>query len=172
MPPSRQQSSWQKPMALAWKSCLKITRFWQCSPVATWMGAIARAILAWRLEVDNGLVDVPHLVRVHHQLALRADHLADDGRPPPVVLEALPHLHLHVRPAAGYRLLAKGPQLLVGITEPTDRGGVGGKAGFEHLGLAFAAAGRQAPKDGQRLIGRDGIADVAEVDAGNELFGT
>ena len=30
----------------AWRSCLNITRLWTCSPVATRIGAIARAIAA------------------------------------------------------------------------------------------------------------------------------
>lgn len=34
-PPSRQASIWQYCMALAFKNCLNITRFWHISPVAT-----------------------------------------------------------------------------------------------------------------------------------------
>ena len=40
-PPRRQASIWQNEMAPACKSCLKRTRFWQCSPVATPTGATA-----------------------------------------------------------------------------------------------------------------------------------
>ena len=77
-----------------------MTRFWQASPVATLIGAIALAIVAWpstssglvgssihqgwnsrqRLHVLDGLGHVPALVRVHHQRALRAERLADDAR--------------------------------------------------------------------------------------------
>ena len=42
-------------MASDWNSCLKMTRFWQCSPVATLMGAIERAIVAWP-STSSGLV--------------------------------------------------------------------------------------------------------------------
>ena len=45
-PPTRQLSTWQKPMAPACRSCLKMTRFWQASPVATPIGATALAIFA------------------------------------------------------------------------------------------------------------------------------
>ena len=55
MPPRRHASSWQKPIASDWNSCLKMTRFWQCSPVATWIGAMARAIVAWP-NTSSGLV--------------------------------------------------------------------------------------------------------------------
>ena len=37
-PPIRQASIWQTSIASAWKSCLKMTRFWTCSPVATPIG--------------------------------------------------------------------------------------------------------------------------------------
>ena len=46
-PPSRQESIWQNRIAPACISCLKITRFWHISPVATPMGATPRAIAAW-----------------------------------------------------------------------------------------------------------------------------
>ena len=46
-PPTRQLSTWQKPIAPACRSCLKMTRFWQASPVATRMGATSRAMAAW-----------------------------------------------------------------------------------------------------------------------------
>src|ERR1051325_8647539 len=45
-PPRRQLSIWQKLIAPACMSCLNITRFWQCSPVATPIGSIARAMRA------------------------------------------------------------------------------------------------------------------------------
>ena len=40
-PPRRQQSTWQTSIAPSWSSCLKTTRFWTCSPVATRIGATA-----------------------------------------------------------------------------------------------------------------------------------
>ena len=54
-PPSRHASIWQKAMAFACMSCLKTTRFWQCSPVATPIGATARAMAAWP-NTSSGLV--------------------------------------------------------------------------------------------------------------------
>jgi hypothetical protein len=48
-PPSRQASIWQKSIASACRSCLNRTRFWQCSPVATFMpyGCNAFRMAAW-----------------------------------------------------------------------------------------------------------------------------
>ena len=78
-------------------NCLNMMRFWQCSPVAIRIGATSRAMRAWprmssglvgssihqgsnsasRRVARDRLVDVPHLVGVHHQEALGADLLAD-----------------------------------------------------------------------------------------------
>ena len=41
--------------ALACRICLNLTRFWQCSPVATQLGSIARAMVAWP-NTSSGLV--------------------------------------------------------------------------------------------------------------------
>src|SRR5205823_10997217 len=54
-PPSRQLSIWQNRIAPACISCLNMTRLWHCSPVATPIGAIARAIAAWP-STSSGLV--------------------------------------------------------------------------------------------------------------------
>jgi len=54
-PPRRQASIWQNEMASACKSCLKRTRFWQCSPVATPTGETASAMRAWP-RTSSGLV--------------------------------------------------------------------------------------------------------------------
>ena len=87
-----------------------MTRFWHCSPVATPIGATARAIVAWPStssglvgsSIHHGsnarelahpgdrLVDVPHLIGVHHQLAVGPDLLADERRAAHVVGEVAP----------------------------------------------------------------------------------
>ena len=46
---------WQKWSASAWKNCLKVTWLATCSPVATRMGAMARAMAAWP-RMSSGLV--------------------------------------------------------------------------------------------------------------------
>ena len=122
-PPIRHASIWQTSIASAWNSCLKITRFWTCSPVATRIGAISRRMRAWPStssglvgsSIHHGsyspqaphrldrLVDAPHLVRVHHQRAVRpsASRMsARGGRRRDVAAD----LHLHVREAVRERL--------------------------------------------------------------------
>ncbi len=98
-------SIWQIAIASAWNSCLNMTRLWTCSPVATRIGATARAIAAWP-RMSSGLVgssiqygsnsaqlghpgdrlvDVPALVGVDRHHRVRADLLADDPRAPAVI---------------------------------------------------------------------------------------
>ena len=81
-----------------------MTRLWTCSPVATRIGAIARAIGAWP-NTSSGLVGpsiqyglnrpstciasiaspTSHLVRVHHQVPLGTDLLPQQRGTAPVV---------------------------------------------------------------------------------------
>src|SRR5215216_4920628 len=58
-PPRRQASIWQNEMASACKSCLKRTRFWQCSPVATPTGddVLGYARVAEDVVGASGLLD-------------------------------------------------------------------------------------------------------------------
>src|SRR3954454_1858968 len=132
-PPSRHESSWQTPIASACMSCLNIVRFWQCSPVAVELGE--------PLRVRDRLLDVPDLVGVHHQEAVRADLLADQRGAAQVVLQRAADLHLHVAPALRDRIAGAPVDLVVGVAEPADRGRVGGEAVAAQLGDALAAAG-------------------------------
>ena len=146
-PPSRQLSIWQKPIASACMSCLKITRFWHVLAgrdadrrdrrgdrgVAQHVVGAGRLLdppaartAASALHPLDRLVDVPDLVGVHHQLPVRADLLADDrarggrrprGRAPTLILKC-------VQPV-GDRLAAEPADLLVGVAEPARRGRVG-----------------------------------------------
>ena len=79
-------------------NCLNMMRFWHISPVATFTGAMPSRILRWPStssglvgsSMNQGLakdelahpvdrlVDLPDLVGVDHQIAVRADHLAGD----------------------------------------------------------------------------------------------
>ena len=54
-PPTRAASICTTSTACAWSSCLNITRFCTCSPVATFTGATARRIVAWP-STSSGLV--------------------------------------------------------------------------------------------------------------------
>ena len=178
-------------MAFAWNSCFHITRLWTCSPVATLMGAIARAMAAWP-RMSSGLVGssihigshlrqgvhpldglghAPDLVRIDHQLPVGADDLPGDTGPAQVVLEASADLELEVREAIGERLLAQPPDLVVVVAQPARGGGVRGVPGRLELGDPLGLAGFGRPQDVQRLVRRQRVGQVAEVDEANELLG-
>ena len=55
----------------------------------------------------DGLVDLPDLVGVDHQEAVRSDDLAGDGQPPDIVGRIAADLHLDVAEACVNGLLAK-----------------------------------------------------------------
>src|ERR1051325_1461145 len=73
------------------------------------------------LHVRDRLVDVPHLIRVHHQLALRTDFLANDCRAPNIVGEIASYFDLEVGPTLGHPFAAQTANLGVRISEPTGR---------------------------------------------------
>ena len=69
--------------------------------------------LGQQLDVGDGVANLPHLVRVHHEAAFGPDLLPHDPRPPDIVLDLLADLHLDVGPAGGDRLATELPELLV-----------------------------------------------------------
>ena len=75
----------------------------------------------------DGLVDVPDLVRVDHQLARGADLLAQDRAAARVVPRIAAHLDLEVGPAVGDRAAAALPDRRLVVAEPAGRGDVGGE---------------------------------------------
>ena len=146
-----------------------MTRLWTCSPVATRIGATARAIVAWP-RMSSGLVgssiqygsnsasaghpvdrlvDAPALVRVDRQHRVRADLLAHDPGAPPVVLDVRADLELEPRPALGQRLAAQPADLVVVVAQPADRRRVGRIAVAAELRLARGPRRRRAPGAGR-----------------------
>ena len=79
-------------------------------------------------------------------------HLARDGEPADVVGEVAADLHLDVVEAGVDRLLAKPPQLVVGIAEPAGRGRVAGVALALERGDALGLARLGAAQDGERFV--------------------
>src|SRR5918992_338297 len=122
-PPSRQASIWQTPIPPACRNCLNITRFWQCSPVATAIGATARAIAACP-RTSSGLVGS----------SIQRTSVGAD-------------LELDVREAVGERLGDQRAQLRLVVAEPAGRCRVRGQAVGEQrplaLGPAFLALSQQ-----------------------------
>ena len=88
-----------------------------------------------------------------------------------VVVEVGPDLELDLREAVGDGLAAEPRELLVGVAEPAGRRRVGGVPGLEEPRGALDAAGLGGAEDRERLVGREGVAEVAEVDERHELLG-
>ena len=157
---------------------MNITRLWTCSPVATRIGATPRAIAAWprmssgevgssiqygsnsREPVHPGdrLGDAPALVRVDRHHPVRPDLLADDRRPPPVVVDVRPDLQLErassPRPAPRGRAAGscrrRSPASRPTSCRPDTRPAGARPRAPRGWGLAHAAGRGPAPAEGHR----------------------
>ena len=99
MPATRQLSTWQNSIASACMNCLNITLFWRASPVATPIGATARAIFACP-RISPGLVgssihqgptsarpfiffyrfiDIPYLINIKHNFQTWTDFFPNNA---------------------------------------------------------------------------------------------
>ncbi len=116
------------------------------------------------------LVHFPNLVRVDHQLAIRADHLARNAHAADVVLQVRAHLQLHVIEAGVDRLAAEPAQLVVAVAEPAGRGGVAGIALAFERGDPLGLAGRLLAQQFQRVRLAQAVAEITEVDGAHQLF--
>ena len=189
-PPTRHASSWQTSIASAWKSCLKTTRFWMCSPVATRTGAISRRMRACPrmssglvgssihqgscaasvLHRRDRLVDAPHLVGVHHQDPLGPELAPDQCGAAVVRREVAADLHLHVGEARRDGLADERLDLGVVVAEPAGRRRVRRIPRRDDLCLPGRAAASRVAQEVERLLRRKRVRDVAEVDAADDLL--
>ena len=87
-------------------------------------------------HVGDGFIDVPHLVRVHHQLAAGADFLAQNAGAAHVFIQIAADLLLEMRPALRDAFAREAANLVVVVAEPARRGRVSRVALREHLLLA------------------------------------
>src|ERR1700704_6576668 len=60
-----------------------------------------RVKLSQTTQVTNGLLDIPHLVGIHHELAIPTDLLAQDSRTTNVLLDIAADLLFKVSPTGG-----------------------------------------------------------------------
>ena len=114
---------------------------------------------------------VPALVRIDHELAVGADLLAHDRAAADVVGQVRADLQLEVVPACGHAFAAEAADLVVVVAEPAGARGVGRVAVALEFGDAPGLAALAFTEDRQCLVGRQGIGQVAEVDARHELLG-
>ena len=116
-------------------------------------------------------LDTPRLVRVEREPVLGPDRVADEARAAEVAFEIPADLQLQVREAVGQRLARALRQRVLGIAEPPGRRRVGREAVGEEQLLALRLRRLVATKDRERLVRREGVLDVAEVDARDDLLG-
>src|ERR1017187_7637802 len=158
-PPTRQASSWQTSIASAWNSCLKITRFCTCSPVATRIGAISRRMRACP-STSSGLVGSS----IHHGSYLPRTAIAAIASSTPqawlasiINTPSIPStsriraarlglgvgadLHLDVSETGLGGFADQASDLLVAVAEPAGGSGVGRVAACEDLRESFLASG-------------------------------
>ncbi len=119
----------------------------------------------------NRLLDIPGLVGVDHQKAVRSDLVADQRGAAGILGAGRPNLHFEGVPASGHSLTTESLYPLVGVSEPTGRRRVGGISALAQFHLPRLAAGAAVLQDGQRFVLVQGVGDVPEVDAAHHLFG-
>ena len=117
------------------------------------------------------LVDAPHLVRVHHQDAVRPELSSDQGGAAVVRGEIATHLHLHVGEARPHGFADERLDLGVVVAEPAGGRRVGGVARGDDRLLASCALAPRVAEQIERFPGRQRVGDVAEVDARDEFLG-
>ncbi len=122
-----------------------------------------------RHPVDR-LGDVPALVRVDRDADVRTHRVPGDREATDVVLHGTTDLELHLREAVRDGLPAEAVELLVGVPEPAGRRRVGGVAGGEEGFRTGSATRFRVPKDLERVIAGEDVAQVAEVDEFDELL--
>ena len=190
-PPTRQASICTTSIASACSSCLKITRFCTCSPVATrtgrtargWRGGRARRRARSAPRSSTGRTRAscaihsiawPTPQRWLASRAMRAPLAgrdAGDAEPADVGLDVGADLQLEHREPVGDGLAGQPGHLVVVVAEPSRRRRVGRKAvGLERRRSRSSRPVRLGFEDGQRFARREGVVDVGEVDLGDDLL--
>ncbi|SII02760.1 Uncharacterised protein [Mycobacteroides abscessus subsp. abscessus] len=124
-----------------------------------------------RVDPVDRLAGLPLLVRVDGDADIGAHGLAGERKPAPIVLEAAADLELDLREPLGDGLLRQPHELLVVVAEPAGRGRVRGEAGGLEGGDALGETRFSRAEDLKRLLFGQGVADVGEVDRGDEVLG-
>jgi hypothetical protein len=119
----------------------------------------------------DSFYDSPFLVGVDHHAVVGADLFADDMGAAKVVYGVAADFELEVGPALGETFAAEAADFVFAVAEPACGGGVGGVSGGFELCKAGGLAGPGGTKDREGFIGGEGVGDVAEVDAGDDLLG-
>ena len=113
---------------------------------------------------------VPHLVGVDGDADLLAHRRAGQGQAPPIVGELGAHLEFHLGEPVVNRLRAEPRELVVGVAEPAGCRGIGRVTVPLQRPGAFRPASLSPFQQVQRLVGSEGVSEVAEVDEADDLF--
>ena len=173
----------------ACSSCLNRTRLAQCSPVATPIGATARAIAAWP-STSSGLVGSSIHSRSNRAsactlriasptsqrwlasiISLRSGPIASRTSPTRRASSAgsAPTLTLKCVNPSAIGLATQPAHLLVRVSHPPGGRRVGGVALAPQDRLTLAVRRLLPFEDLDRLVGRERVGDVLEVDAADDL---
>ena len=74
-------------------------------------------------------------------------------------------------PALRPRFAAAQAHLLVVVARPTRTGCIGGEPIAQHLCLVLRSPRGLAAQQVQRIVRREDVGDITEIDAGDKLFG-
>ena len=119
----------------------------------------------------DGLIHLPDLVGVDHEARVGADRFTGDAAPANVVLDVRAHLDLDVPESPGDGVRAQPAQLVVAVTQPAGGGGIDGISRLLQSLDAFGLGGLVAAHDRQGFLPGDGVGDVTEIQAADEIFG-
>ena len=84
-------------------------------------------------HLANGLIHVPNLIGIHHQLAIPADLFPQYGGSTHVIGQVAADLLFEVGPTFGDGFLGQSSYFFLGIAQPTCRGRVTGVAVLQHF---------------------------------------
>src|SRR5581483_676935 len=130
-----------------------------------------RVELPERPDPLDGLVHAPDLVGVDRDPDVGADRLPHEAQPPLVVAAIGADLELDEVEAFGHRLAAEADKLGVVVAEPAGCRRVGGVAGGEQRRLTLGSAGLGAAQELERLLARERVLYISEVDEVDDLLG-
>src|SRR5690606_35179163 len=118
----------------------------------------------------DGLVNLPDLIGVNHDVYVITDGFARDAAATDVVIKVFTHFKLDALEPLSDSFATQHHQLLVVISKPASRGGIGGKAVTLQVRDALVPAVVIAPQDRQRLIARQHIAQVTKIQCVDKLL--
>ena len=130
-----------------------------------------RIKLSERFHPVNGLVDVPNLVGVDHELRVGTDHFAGNTAATDVLLEIRTDLQFDVAVAGIHGLLAESAKLLIGVAQPASTGRVAGVTRLGEFGDALLLGRGKFAQHRDGVFFGERVSEVLKVCGVDELLG-